>query len=525
MTVSSPQPQSARRTTPPVRLVVVGDVLLDRDLDGSAERLAPDVPVPVVADPHDTARPGGAGLAAALSAVPAQGVTVTLVTAVADDAAGRRTRRLLEAVGVDVRALPADGATGEKIRVAGRGLPLVRVDRGGDATPPRPGGDVGTALAALREADAVLVADYGRGVAADERVRAAVSDAAAAGVPVVWDPHPRGAPPVAGVRLATPNRAEAARFTAAAPTAGGAVGWACGAADDLRLRWSAANVCVTLGASGVVLVGGDGTPLHVPAATVEHVADPCGAGDRFASAAAIALGRGALPSEAVSTAVQAATRFVAAGGAAAWTRRRPADAAAADQRETPVTTAVAGPVDPAPWPRQRDAGGPAPHVAMEADGPDEPLDREAAGALVRRVRDAGGTVVATGGCFDLLHAGHVRLLAEARRLGDLLVVCLNSDASVRRLKGPGRPLNGAADRAAVLQGLSSVDAVVVFDESTPEALLDHLRPDLWVKGADYAVTDLPEAPLLATWGGHAMVLPYLAGRSTTTLLEEARRAH
>ena len=135
-------------------------------------------------------------------------------------------------------------------------------------------------------------------------------------------------------------------------------------------------------------------------------------------------------------------------------------------------------------------------------------------------------MVATGGCFDLLHAGHVHVLRTARRLGDCLVVCLNSDDSVRRLKGRGRPLVPAADRAAVLRALACVDAVALFDEDTPEAVLDRLRPDVWAKGADYTVEELPEAALLARWGGRAVVLPYLQGRSTTHIVQEVeRRAH
>lgn len=129
-------------------------------------------------------------------------------------------------------------------------------------------------------------------------------------------------------------------------------------------------------------------------------------------------------------------------------------------------------------------------------------------------------MVTAGGCFDLLHAGHVSLLAAARALGDCLVVCLNSDASVRRQKGADRPYVGEADRAAVLLALECVDAVVTFDEDTPLALLDRLRPDVFAKGADYAVSDLPEAALLAGWGGQAVVLPYLGGRSTSGLAQE-----
>jgi rfaE bifunctional protein nucleotidyltransferase chain/domain len=141
--------------------------------------------------------------------------------------------------------------------------------------------------------------------------------------------------------------------------------------------------------------------------------------------------------------------------------------------------------------------------------------------VAETVRAAGGTVVATGGCFDLLHAGHVRTLAAARRLGDCLIVCLNSDASVRRLKGPSRPLVAQDDRAAVLGALESVDAVVVFEEDTPAEVLRRLRPHVWVKGGDYEGVRLPEADVLAEWGGRALVLPYLDGHSTTRLIKEA----
>jgi D-beta-D-heptose 7-phosphate kinase/D-beta-D-heptose 1-phosphate adenosyltransferase len=143
--------------------------------------------------------------------------------------------------------------------------------------------------------------------------------------------------------------------------------------------------------------------------------------------------------------------------------------------------------------------------------------------LAADVRGRGGTVVATGGCFDLLHPGHLRTLEAARALGDCLVVCLNSDASVRRLKGPGRPVNGQDDRARLLLGLRCVDAVVVFDQDTPEATLRTIRPHVFVKGGDYAGVELPEAAVLASWGGRAFVLPLVAGHSTTRMIERAGR--
>jgi D-beta-D-heptose 7-phosphate kinase/D-beta-D-heptose 1-phosphate adenosyltransferase len=460
-------------------LVVVGDALLDRDLDGRAERLAPDAPVPVVDDPVERCRPGGAALAATMAAA-LDGRQVVLVTALAGDQPGTTLRGLLELAGVEVADLGLTGETPEKIRVRVDGRSLLRLDRG--SRPGRVGQLDRTGRRALAGAGAVLVADYGRGVAAEPSVRAAVA-ALPTNLPLVWDPHPRGPAPVPGARLAIPNRSEAAGFV---PQVGGdGLAAVTARARLLAQRWSAAGVAVTLGPGGALLVGGDGAPLVVPAPAAGG-GDPCGAGDRFAAATAGLLADGALPSQAVAGAVAAASSFVAAGGAA---------------------TVRLG------------AGGPAAVATMAAAG--SPLER--ARALIAGVRVEGGTVVATGGCFDLIHAGHVATLRSARGLGDCLVVCLNSDDSVRGLKGPERPVVPQADRVAVLEALGCVDVVVPFDERTPEAVLDRLRPDVFAKGGDYALTDLPEADLLATWGGQAVVLPYLEGRSTTQLMKEVVR--
>jgi rfaE bifunctional protein nucleotidyltransferase chain/domain len=328
------------------------------------------------------------------------------------------------------------------------------------------------ALKAIRGAAAVLVADYGRGTTSDPAVRAAL---AGAGGPVVWDPHPRGADPVPSVRLVTPNAAEAARV--APGTEGDGLAAVGARAEALIRHWGVGAVAVTLGARGALLSYGEGAPMVVPAVPVTG-GDACGAGDSFAAAATLALADGAVTGEAVAAAVGFAGRFVAAGGASAW------DAPAVRE----------------------------PNVAAE-DG---------VSALLARVRATGGTVVATGGCFDLLHPGHVATLRAARGLGDCLVVCINSDESVRRLKGPTRPLVTAGDRARVLEALEFVDAVVVFEEDTPVEVLDRLRPDVWAKGGDYAGADLPEAAVLRQWGGQAVVLPYLDGHSTTALVQRSR---
>jgi rfaE bifunctional protein nucleotidyltransferase chain/domain/rfaE bifunctional protein kinase chain/domain len=462
----------------PTRLTIVGDALLDRDVDGDVRGLAPDAPVPVIDHERTAVRPGGAGLAAVLAAV--AGHEVRLVTALASDGPGVELRDALEHAGVEVVDLVLSGQTPEKIRIRAQGRALLRLDQGG-----APGG-IGPATAAARAAiewsDAVLVADYGRGVCTEPSLRAALAHALAAGVPLVWDPHPRGAAPVAGTWLVTPNAAEAAVFAARPDAEADVVGPILRAGADaeaLRDRWTARWICVTRGADGAVLAGPDGALTAVPAERVA-VGDPCGAGDRFAVRATEVLAAGGSAPEAVRAAVASASAFVAAGGASS--------------------------------------------VGFPAAAQDSSADLEDADPqeVIARVRGRGGTVVATGGCFDLLHPGHIQTLESARALGDCLVVCLNSDRSVRRLKGPARPIVGEDDRAAVLSALRCVDGIVVFDEDTPAAVLRELRPDVWVKGGDYAVVDLPEAEVLAEWGGRAVVLPFIEGRSTTRLIEEAK---
>ncbi|WP_347405114.1 PfkB family carbohydrate kinase [Micromonospora sp. WMMD1082] len=460
-------------------VVVVGDTLLDRDVEGMVNRLCPDSPVPVLDETAHVDRPGGAGLSAVFAA--AQGAEVILVTALADDAGGARLSVLLAAAGVQVYPLRLAGATPEKIRLRAGGRVLLRHDRGGAGEPGQPGEPV---LRVLDRASVVLVSDYGRGVARQPALRAALASIRA---PVVWDPHPRGPAAVPGANLVTPNEAEV-RELMEAPAGASRLATAAEGAQRLRQRWGAGAVAVTLGADGALLSHAGSTPLVVPA-PVAAEGDTCGAGDRFAVTAGLALARGALVSEAVQEAVVEASAYVADGG---------------------VATALPPPVRRAPQ---------AVHTAVAGDR----VGVAAAAAVVARVRAAGGTVVATGGCFDLLHAGHVATLQAARQLGDCLVVCLNSDASVGGLKGPERPVMRQDDRSRLLAALSCVDAVMIFDEPTPVAALSWLRPDIWVKGGDYTTgagdgDSLPEAEILRRWGGHTVVVPYLDGRSTTAMI-------
>ncbi|MFI1189386.1 D-glycero-beta-D-manno-heptose 1-phosphate adenylyltransferase [Streptomyces californicus] len=268
--------------------------------------------------------------------------------------------------------------------------------------------------------------------------------------------------------MAVPNTDEALHFTGhdgprdlAGDTA---------RAVQLLAAWPVKQVAVTRGRDGAVLVAdADGHPLAVPAQPA--VGDTCGAGDQLAVTAAMTLAAGRLPSHAIAAAVDAATDYVNAGG--------------------PTAPAAAA----------------------------HPSDATAPLELAARIRARGGRVVGAGGCFDLLHAGHLSLLHQARHLGDVLIVCINSDASVRRLKGADRPVVGERERAALLSALDCVDDVLVFAEDTPEKVLAELRPDIWVKGGDYAGRRIAEADLVESWGGEVVTVPFLEGHSTTTRLQ------
>jgi rfaE bifunctional protein nucleotidyltransferase chain/domain/rfaE bifunctional protein kinase chain/domain len=454
------------------RLVVFGDTLLDSDIEGRVDRLCPDAPVPVVDVRAQRWRPGGAGLAALLAA--RDGHDVVLITALGTDPPARLLADLL-AAHVEVVRMPLRGATACKTRIRAGGRSLLRVDAGDGHAAGAPTGNRFPSV--LRDAEAVLVSDYGRDVTADPSVRDALIGLVSR-VPVVWDPHPRGARPVPGCRLVTPNEAEA-EMSVPAPAEGPA------AAAALRASWRCDAVAITLGARGAVLATADEyTAVPVPEIDVPRDGDTCGAGDAFAAAVTGALLVNSSVSAAVAVAVEGASEFVAAGG---------------------VASVSSPPSGPPPTEHQQ-----------------PPTSRLPALDVVARLRRRGGRLVATGGCFDLLHPGHLSLLRQARALGDALVVCVNSDESVRRRKGPDRPIVTAADRIALLEALEPVDAVIMFDEDTPTALLETLRPDLWVKGGDYTVTDMPEAPMVRRYGGQIVIIPLVSEYSTSRLVSAAR---
>lgn len=451
-------------------LVVVGDVLLDRDLTGVVERICPHAPVPVVDQVKSDAAPGGAGLAALLGRQ--DGRLVVLVTALSDDVHGAMLTRLLSESGIHVIDLGLAGPTPVKTRVCSHGRVLMMLSEAPARPAPVRRALTGQEADVVLGASAVLVSDYGGRLLHEASVRAVLERATTA-IPVVWDVHPAGADPVESVRLVTPNVREAEAL--ADPVPGTSLAADVGRAENLLSKWAAASVAVTRGEAGAVLVRGvDALPLVVPSPAVSD-GDSCGAGDRFAVTAAALLADGRLVSEAVVGAVEASARYVASRGSSA----------------TLSATAPAAPL----------AGG------------DDVL------RLVEDVRASGGAVVATAGCFDILHAGHVAMLQGARRLGDCLVVCLNDDDSIRRLKGDDRPIVPAPERASLLMALEAVSGVAVFSENRPDRVLREIRPDIYVKGGDYRIEQLAEAELVASWGGRTFLMPYVPRWSTSGIID------
>jgi D-beta-D-heptose 7-phosphate kinase / D-beta-D-heptose 1-phosphate adenosyltransferase len=433
--------------------------VVDRDPIGDVARVAADAPVPVVEQPRERMRPGGAGLAASLAAA---GADVSLITSASDADADRAAVERLRAAGVTVHAAHRAAPVPQKIRVRTADHVLLRLDRGVRSS--SAGAFPTAGLDGLDRSDAILVSDYG-----GEVVR--MIDPALlrprARRPLVWDPHRIGTEPVAGA-VVTPNLDEAVAW-AGTEVDRDPVATASRAAATLSERWHPAAACITLGRDGALVVDGQRSLVRGPGAG--PVTDACGAGDRFAATLTLGLAAGLRVIDATEAAVEQATAFVRDGDDG-WTEGLPA------------------------WPQSLDT----------TQIPGRP------------------TVVATSGCFDLLHAGHIRMLTTARALGDRLVVFLNDDASVRRTKGSGRPLVPVAERAELLRALSAVDDVFVFGEDTPVRALREVRPDVFVKGGDYRDVEIPEAAAIAAWGGRIVILPYEAGRSTTELIARSHAA-
>ena len=476
--------QSARQVTvlqlPSLKnlhVLVVGDLMLDRYWHGDAGRISPEAPVPVVAVERVEDCPGGAANVA-LNLV-SLGAQCTLLGCVGRDATGTALRRILEAAGVSCDFVEVDRwATIQKVRVVSRQQQLLR----SDFEAPLPA-EAAEALAAklpahLPNAAALVLSDYDKGALASPASLLAVGKKA--GAKVVVDPKFKPFSAYAGTDLLKPNQQE---FAAAL----GAVG------DLDALGEKAQSLCkqlgigalvVTAGADGMMVVD-SGQVRHLPAHPVE-VYDVTGAGDTAAAVLGVAAGLGWSPLDSARLANVAAALVVAKSGTAA-------------------------------------VSGPELAVAAAQAGIDRGvLSRDQLKLAVAAARQAGEKIVFTNGCFDILHAGHVTYLEQARRLGDRLLVAVNDDASVARLKGPHRPINPLSRRLRVLAGLKSVDWVVSFPEDTPETLISQIRPEVLAKGGDYRSDQVVGADLVTSYGGKVEVLGLVEDCSTTGVLQGIR---
>jgi D-beta-D-heptose 7-phosphate kinase / D-beta-D-heptose 1-phosphate adenosyltransferase len=470
-------------------VLVIGEAMLDAYLVGKSDRLCQEAPVPIVSVLGRTEAPGGAANVAMNAA--ALGARVTLLSVVGPDAEGELVRATLAGRGVAVDEVVIDPGrrTLAKHRLFAGTQLLVRFDHGTtDAVGAGAERRLASALEGLHaQHDVVVVSDYGYGVLTP-RVIAALADAQARAARVlVADSKTLGAYRTVGVTAVKPNYDEALRLLGGPrhPRRDERIAFVARRGRRLLDVTGAQIAAVTLDTEGALFFERGRPPYRTYARPVEH-SRAAGAGDTFAGALALALGAGADLAGAAEIASAAAGLVVQKEGTATCTTMELAGALAPGDR----------------YCRDRDE-----------------LARRL--ALYRR---QGRRVVLTNGCFDILHRGHIAYLNEAKSLGDVLVVGVNSDRSVRRLKGPERPINGLEDRVEVLAALSCIDHVVAFEEDTPVDLIGRLRPDVFVKGGDYTADMLPEAPVVEALGGVVRILPYVRDRSTTSIIARLRAA-
>ncbi len=463
------------------RVLILGDLMLDRYWQGRTARISPEAPVPVVLVDEQTARIGGAGNVALN--VTSLGASVALFGVIGQDEQGEELARLLAESRIDDHCLRSDRVpTTTKLRILSLHQQLIRLD----FEQPHRHLDLGKLTEAFRDAlpgaSVVVLSDYGKGVL--DQPQAFIAMAREQDRLVLIDPKKPDFSAYAGASLVTPNRSE---FEAV-------VGhWDTPAQLEERARavmkaHRLDSLLVTQGGDGMTLIPRHGAARHFPAHARE-VYDVTGAGDTVIATLATALGGGTDLESAVDLAGKAAAIVVGRVGTAAVTLE---DLARWEQAERPLFLSSA----------------------------DKLLEEDRLHARIAQWREEGRRIVFTNGCFDILHSGHVQYLEQAADLGDALVVGVNSDDSVRRLKGAGRPVNALQDRMSLLAGLAAVDAVVAFDEDTPQRLICELQPDVLVKGADYTVEEVVGRDC----AGEVVLIDFVEGKSTTRIIERMRAA-
>jgi D-beta-D-heptose 7-phosphate kinase/D-beta-D-heptose 1-phosphate adenosyltransferase len=460
------------------RVVVAGDVMLDRYLFGSTGRISPEAPVPVVHIQETDDRPGGAANVAVNLA--SLGVTTRLVGVVGEDDAADSLLSILNGHGIDCNFHTVkDRPTTTKTRVQSRGQQLIRLDQE-DTDAMLSDGIVGVLRESLVGAGVAVLSDYGKGALTN--VAAMIAACREAGVPALVDPKGSDFSKYRGAALITPNQSE---FEA--------VVGACSSDEELVMRarellesLDLGAVLVTRSEKGMLLLERDREPVFI-STQAREVFDVTGAGDTVIATLAGAIASGQDLVAAASLANVAAGLVVRKIGVAAV---------------TPGEISVAL--------HQRGQGG---RGLVNLDELE---------AMVGEARQRGERIIMTNGCFDVLHAGHVSYLEEAKSLGDRLIVAVNDDDSVRRLKGESRPINALQDRLLVLAGLAAVDWVVPFADDTPAALIASVLPDVLVKGGDYRAEEIAGGKDVLSNGGEVRILPFRDGLSSSRIIEKLR---
>lgn len=473
-----------------VTILCLGDVMLDRFAYCDSERISPEAPVPVLLLQRTQSMPGGAGNVA--RNVAALGGNAILIGLVGQDAAGGELRALLAAdPGITDATVPgASRPTVCKTRYIAGHQQILRVDE--EQNHPLDAAEQAALSAAAEravpEVDAVILSDYGKAALSDAVIRAVMLRAKACGVPVYVDPKGEDFTRYRGASCITPNQKELA-LAARLPVAGDDE--IVDAARKVLREAGAGAILATRSEKGMVLVEGSGG-VHVEAARAREVYDVTGAGDTVIAALALACAGGYALPEAMRLANTAAGIAVGKLGTATVELDELLLELARDVRDRQ-------------WHRAK----------FYSIGEVE--------TLVRRWKSRGLRVGFTNGCFDIVHAGHIALLAAARAQCDRLVVALNDDAGVRRLKGARRPVNRLADRSAVIAAVEAVDAVIGFAEETPIDLIRRLQPDVLVKGGDYTIEGVVGAEEVQRAGGRVVLVDLVEGRSTTRLIDAIRK--
>lgn len=484
--MSPTQDQIARLAQ--ARVLVVGDVMVDHYVTGRVSRVSDEAPVPIIHVSDERWTAGGAANVAAN--VAAFGAGCVVIGIVGEDPAAVTLGDLLAPLSdkVTVKLVKEAGRpTTIKTRYMGGQHQIVRVDR--ERPAPISAASEKALIAAVEEhapkCGAVMISDYAKGALTDRVLAAVIAAGKKAGVPVIVDPKRADWSAYKGATVITPNRKEL-QLATMAPCGTDAE---CQAAAEIAIKATGAAILLTRSEAGMSLFRAGAAPVHL-SAKAREVFDVSGAGDTVAAAVAAGIASG----QALETAMQIAN--VAAG----------------------VVVAKRGTATASPAELLVEIG-----VGRGEGGAPGALSLAQAKALREQWAREGRTVGFTNGCFDILHAGHVSLLRQAASACDRLIVALNSDASVSKLKGPERPVQAEAVRAAVMAAVKGVDAVVIFGEQTPEAIIRELLPDVLVKGADYAEDQIVGADIVRARGGRIVRVTLVDGQSTTKIIEKSKR--